>query len=100
MAEESAIPYSAHVFICTNDRGGASKACVDNGSLLIKAQLKEIVAGKGWKGRVRISTSGCLGLCAKGPNVMIYPQRVWFSAVSPGELNEIIAALERIMADG
>ena len=87
-------PYISHVFVCTNDRGGASKSCADNNSPRVKAKLKEIINEKDWTGKVRVSTSGCMGLCAKGPNVMIYPQKVWFSGVSPDNLDDIIAAIE------
>jgi (2Fe-2S) ferredoxin len=59
--------------------------------------LKAIVEEKGWKGKIRISTSGCMGLCAKGSNVMIYPQKIWFSGVTPDELDKIVSTLERIM---
>jgi (2Fe-2S) ferredoxin len=60
--------------------------------------LKDTVNEKGWKGKVRISTSGCLGLCAKGPNVIIYPQKVWFSEVFPDDVVEIVSTLEDFMA--
>jgi (2Fe-2S) ferredoxin len=59
--------------------------------------LKEAVDGKGWKGKVRVSTSGCMGVCATGPNVMIYPQKIWFSAVSADDVDEIVSAIEQIM---
>ena len=91
-------PYLAHIFVCTNDRGGERKSCADNNSALVKAQLKEAVNNKGWKGKVRVSTAGCMGLCAEGPNVMIYPQKIWFSAVSPGAIDEIIEAVGRSIA--
>jgi len=91
-------PYVSHVFVCTNDRGGERKSCSDNKSPLINSKLKDIVNEKGWKGKVRISTAGCMGLCANGPNVMIYPQQVWFSQVSPDDVDEIVSTLERIMA--
>ena len=93
-------PYLAHVFVCTNNRGGERKSCADNNSELVKAQLKEAINNKGWKGKVRVSTSGCMGLCAQGSNVMIYPQKIWFSAVSPDAVDEIIQAVEQsITAD-
>jgi len=88
----------AHVFVCTNDRQRARKPCADNNSPLIKAKLKAVVDARGWKGKVRISTSGCMGLCDKGSNVMIYPQKVWFSEALPTDVDEIVAAIERIMA--
>ena len=92
-------PYIAHVFVCTNDRGGERKSCADGNSALVKAKLKEVVEAKGWKGKVRVSTSGCLGVCTEGPNVMIYPQKLWFSGVSPDDVEEIVSAIEQIMAD-
>lgn len=99
MATQKESPYVAHVFVCTNDREGKRKSCADNNSQLIKAKLKEAVNDKGWKGKVRVSNSGCMGLCAKGSNVMIYPQKIWFSEVLPENSDEIITALEGIMAE-
>ncbi len=100
MAVQKVSPYVAHVFVCTNDRGGARKSCADDNSELVKAALKRVVDEKGWKGNVRVSTSGCMGLCATGPNVMIYPQKVLFSGVSPDDVDGIVSAIERFVADG
>ena len=90
-------PWVAHIFVCTNDRGGARKSCADNNSQIVKAKLKEAVNEKGWKEKVRISTSGCMGLCAKGSNVMIYPQKIWFSEVLLDDVDEIVSTMENIM---
>jgi (2Fe-2S) ferredoxin len=98
MPERNESPYVSHVLVCTNDRGGVRKSCADHNSQLIKDKLKDTVNEKGWKGKVRISTSGCLGLCAKGPNVIIYPQKVWFSEVFPDDVVEIVSTLEDFMA--
>ena len=98
MPEQNESPYIAHVFVCTNDRKGERKSCADGGSALIKSELKNAVEAKGWKGKVRVSTSGCMGLCEGGPNVMIYPQKIWFSAVTPDCVAEILSALDLIMA--
>jgi (2Fe-2S) ferredoxin len=100
MTKQSESPYVAHVFVCTNDRGGARKSCADDKSQLIKSGLKDTITARGWKGKVRVSTSGCMGLCDEGPNVMIYPQQIWFSGVSPDRTEAVVAAIERIMAEG
>jgi len=91
-------PYIAHVFVCTNDRGGARKSCADNNGPLVKAELKAAIHDKGWKGKIRVSTTGCMGLCAQGSNVMIYPQKIWFAEVSPSDVDEIVAAFEGCMS--
>ena len=98
MSTQNESPYVSHVFVCTNDRGGERKSCADGNGQLIKSRLKDVVNDKGWKGKVRVSTSGCMGLCANGPNVMLYPQKIWFSEVLPDDVNEIVSTIERIMA--
>ena len=97
--DQNESPYVAHVFVCTNDRGGVRKSCADNDSPLVKAELKAAINENGWKGKIRVSTSGCMGLCAQGSNVMIYPQRIWFSEVTCSDVEDIIVHLESIMAN-
>ena len=70
MADKKESPYLCHIFVCTNDRKGKRKSCADNDSRLVRFNLKEAVNNKGWKGKVRVSQSGCLGLCANGSNVI------------------------------
>ncbi len=95
MPEQNESPFVSHVFVCTNDRGGKRQSCADSNSQLVKSCLKDAVDEKGWKGKVRVSTSGCMGLCDKGANVMIYPQKVWLSKVTPDAVDEIISVIEQ-----
>ncbi len=93
-------PYTCHVFVCTNNRHGERKSCADGGNEALKDFLKEKIEKRGWKTRVRVSNCGCMGLCARGPNVILYPEGIWFSDVSAGEggriLDEIAALLPNI----
>ena len=97
MEDEQKSPYDSHVFVCTNDRDGVRKSCADGNSQQTRALLKEEVNKRGWKGRVRVSQCGCMGLCAKGPNVMIYPQQSWFPAVNNEDVDDIIIKLENML---
>ena len=97
MAELNESPYVCHVFVCTNDRGGKRKSCADGNSPEVRAALKQAVADKGWKPKVRVSQSGCLGLCAKGANVILYPQKTWFSNVYLEDVDQITSEIEKIM---
>jgi len=99
MAKQNESPYAVHVFVCTNDRQGKRKSCADGNTPLIKKALKEGVAERGWKRYVRISQSGCLGLCAKGPNVILYPQKIWFSEARGGDVDDILAKIGEILGE-
>ena len=92
-------PYDCHIFVCTNDRGGQRRSCADGDNVAVRAALKDEVAKRGWKGKVRVSQCGCLGVCESGPNVMIYPQGMWFSSVGADDTERITAEVEMMMDD-
>ena len=91
-------PYVCHLFICVNDRHGERQSCADGKSMEIKDLLKAEVEKRGWKGKVRVSHSGCMGLCAQGPNVMVYPQGLWFSAVTAADAEAILAEVAKTLS--
>jgi len=40
-------------------------------------------------GRVAVTPCGCLGPCFEGPNVVVYPEGVWYRGVKPEDAEEI-----------
>jgi len=93
-------PFAAHVFVCVNDRKGESKSCADGVGMRLKDLLKTGVEARGWKGRVRVSHTGCLGMCGRGPNVMVHPQGLWFAGVTPDDVPAILDDVQRRLAPG
>jgi (2Fe-2S) ferredoxin len=92
------IPYKCHVITCVNDRQGERQSCGNSGSLEIRMKLKEAVKEMGWlKKDVRVSQSGCLGMCKAGPIVMIYPQNILFSQVTLDDVPRILDQIKEIM---
>jgi len=73
-------PFEIHVFVCTT---GAT--CPQQGSAAIHAYLKAAVAKTGLKGKVRVNNAGCLDQCGHGPNLVIYPENVWYAHVTRDE---------------
>jgi (2Fe-2S) ferredoxin len=90
-------PYKCHLFVCIKSRDGERKSCGDEGSMDIKALLKDEINDRGWKGRVRVSETGCLGVCGVGPNIMIYPQGVWLTQVKQSDVPEILETVEQLL---
>ncbi len=70
--------------------------CGSKGADELKTVLKQEIKDRGWKGKVRVSTTGCMGLCETGPNILLHPQGIHFSVVSSQDLNAI---LERVAID-
>ena len=92
--QQDRTPYTCHVFVCVNDREGARKSCADDGAVEVRAELKRLVTAAGLKPRVRVSPSGCLGVCTEGPNVMIYPQGLWFKGVTPADTDALFEVVQ------
>jgi (2Fe-2S) ferredoxin len=79
--------YERHVFVCT---AGEWCPAVDGDGLGVHAALKAQAEAAGLGGRVRINRSGCFSQCGNGPMVVVYPEGVWYAAVSPADAREIV----------
>ena len=42
--------------------------------------------------RVRVNHSGCFSQCGNGPMVVVYPDAVWYAAVTPADVGEILTS--------
>jgi len=91
-------PYRCHLFVCVNDRHGERKSCADGGGVQIRQALKERINQLQLPtGSIRVSQSGCFGLCCEGPNVLIYPQAIWYSGVGMDDIETIIAKIKELL---
>jgi (2Fe-2S) ferredoxin/precorrin-6B methylase 2 len=52
--------------------------------------LRKEVAARGILDEVQITTCGSLGLCERGPNLVVYPEGVWYSGVRPEDVRELV----------
>ena len=87
--ESKRSPYRKHLYVCVNRREEGRACCAARGGEAIKEKLKAYVQDHGLKGRVRISSSGCMDLCEQGANVMVYPDQRWYSHVTLEDLDGI-----------
>ena len=84
--------YQKHVFFCTNQKKAGKKCCQDIGATDFFAYAKAALQAQDLFGpdKIRVSTSGCLGRCASGPAIVIYPDNVWYTYQSTADIDEII----------
>ncbi|MGZ8423608.1 MAG: (2Fe-2S) ferredoxin domain-containing protein [Candidatus Binatia bacterium] len=83
-------PYVRQLHVCINDRKGESKYCGYDGSEEIVEELRTVSKGRNLKGKVRVVRSGCLDVCAFGPNMMIWPEGLWFMGVTKEDVPQIV----------
>ncbi len=73
----------SHVLICggTGCTSGGSQAIADN----LKLELERL----GLQDEVQVIRTGCFGLCAMGPIMIVYPEGTYYSRVKPEDVKEI-----------
>lgn len=84
--------FERHLFICGNQRpAGHPRGCCDPaGNADLQRAFKTALALRGLKGRVRANKSGCLDQCEHGPNLVVYPDGVWYGGVTAADVDEIV----------
>ncbi len=73
-----------HVLVC----GGTG--CTSSGSMKIGDALEQQIAEKGLQDEVQVVRTGCFGLCALGPVMIVYPEGTFYSCVELSDVPEIV----------
>ena len=76
--------YRSHVLIC------AGTGCTSSGSVAIKEALEKQLADKGLTEEIKVVPTGCFGLCALGPVMIVYPEGTFYSRVTAEDIPEIV----------
>ncbi|MGN0556096.1 MAG: NADH-quinone oxidoreductase subunit NuoF [Candidatus Fimenecus sp.] len=76
--------YRSHVLVC----GGTG--CTSSNSLAIIEALEAEIAKKGLQDEVKVVRTGCFGLCALGPIMIVYPEGSFYSQVKVSDVPEIV----------
>lgn len=84
--------FEKHIFVCTNQRSidHPRGSCDPTASGDLHRDFKAKLAKLGLKGKVRANRAGCLDQCEHGPNVVVYPDAIWYGGVTQADVDEII----------
>jgi len=74
----------SHVLVC----GGTG--CTSSGSPKIQAAFESEIKKNGLEAEVKVVQTGCFGLCALGPVVIVYPDGTFYSNVTEEDVAEIV----------
>jgi len=72
-----------HILVC------GVAGCASSGSLKVAAEIEEQIKANNLGADVKVIKTGCFGLCAEGPIMMICPEHVMYTKVTPEDVSEI-----------
>lgn len=76
--------YRSQVLVC----GGTG--CTSSGSMTLIDEFEKQLEKNGLTNEVKIVKTGCFGLCALGPVVIVYPEGAFYSMVKVDDVKEIV----------
>lgn len=76
--------YRSHILIC----GGTG--CTASGSASVITALNDELKAHGLENEVKVVRTGCFGLCAVGPIMIVYPEGSFYSAVKAENIPRIV----------
>ncbi len=74
----------SHVLVC----GGTG--CTSSGSAKVIEALNTEIAAKGLADEIKVVQTGCFGLCALGPIMIVYPEGTFYHSVKAEDIAEIV----------
>ncbi len=77
--------YRSHVLVC----GGTG--CSSSGSAKIRTEMENEIKRQGLENEVKVVQTGCFGLCALGPIMIVYPEGCFYSRVTVEDVPEIVS---------
>ena len=84
--------YKRHIFFCTHQTDDGAPCCNQHGAKRMhkyaKQRLKEM--GLHAPGEYRANKASCMGRCAEGPVIAVYPDNIWYTYVDSDDIDEII----------
>ncbi len=83
--------FEKHIFICTNQRAPGERICCGEAlGLELTAAFKKAIKDRKLNIKMRAQKAGCFDICEYGPNVIVYPEGVYYGKVGLADVAEIV----------
>jgi (2Fe-2S) ferredoxin len=83
-------PFKYHVYACQQEKPGNAPCCSARGSAAVLDTLRKELAAQNLLDIVQVTTCGSIGMCERGPNLVVYPEGVWYAGVKVEDVAELV----------
>jgi (2Fe-2S) ferredoxin len=90
-AVKGGLDHDVFIFICANRRSSGVHCGSDEFDAAFESIRRLLNRFKPQlKHKIKLNKSGCLGKCGSGPNLVIFPDNIWYRFTSLSDLEEVI----------
>lgn len=82
--------FKHHILVCTQTKPPMVPSCGGAGSAEILDSFRVEVFKNNLQNEVMVTGTGCIGLCNRGANVVVYPEGKWYTVVKPDDVKKIV----------
>lgn len=75
--------HEIHILVC------GVAGCLSSGSMAVYNKLMEKIQSDSCEKDIKVVSTGCMGLCAMGPLMVVYPDRTMYTHVKEKDVDEI-----------
>jgi (2Fe-2S) ferredoxin/predicted O-methyltransferase YrrM len=83
-------PFRYHVFVCEQQKAEGVPCCSARGAVQTIDALRREIGRQNLTGKVQVTSCGSIGLCERGPNLVVYPDGLWYSGVTAADVPELV----------
>ncbi|HYL79968.1 MAG TPA: NADH-ubiquinone oxidoreductase-F iron-sulfur binding region domain-containing protein, partial [Candidatus Acidoferrum sp.] len=76
--------YRSHILVCMDPE------CLEKGAAALRDRLCKELASRGLDGEIRVLETPRLGDCSRGPEIMVYPDEVHYSGLTPEDVPGLV----------
>lgn len=79
-----------HVLVCTQNKPPMVPSCAGAGAMNVMDEFRKEIFSQNLEKEVIVTGTGCVGVCNRGTNVIIYPEGKWYTAVTKEDVQKIV----------
>lgn len=83
-------PLKYRFMVCTAEKAEGKSSCVRRGSKETLEALKTELAKRGLQFDMKAMMCGCFDRCEQGPNVVVYPEGIWYENLTAADVPEFL----------
>ena len=79
-----------HILVCSKKKPEGIPCCHARGGMELADGIRAELFKRGLENEYHVTTTGCLGICNRGPAMVVYPEGKWYTEFKREEIQSLV----------